>query len=180
MNGPPGNLKSWLRVLDNLSDSIDDRRAELRWLIQEQESGRSPKSFRTLPYGHPLGPTGEPKTFGACGGGNRSGTAQPGAYTYGQAAANERLPSAYWDFSFAEQTRQFDNLNRQYSRIKKNGGVRKPAHRPRSITPEQEQRVRDLLAADVGVKKAAKVVGIGVSGVQRIKREGVPQVVRLT
>jgi hypothetical protein len=125
-----------------------------------------------LPYSDPLGPTGEPRTFGHVGGGNRSRTtSRPGAHTWAQAKANGRLPSAFWDVGFAEQTRQFDNMNRQSSRIKANGGKRKPPHRPRTVTPEQEQRVRDLLAAGCGIKRAASIVGIGVSAVQRIKRE---------
>ena len=172
MNAPFGNARAWLRELDSLADTIDDHRAELRRIIREHESGRSPRSFRPLPYSDPLGPTGEPRTFGHVGGGNHSGTARPGHHTWLEAKRNGRLPSGFWDFSFAEQTRQFDNRSRQYNRIKKNGGERKPPHRPRTITPEQEQRVRDLLAAGVGIKKAAEIVGIGVSGVQRIKREG--------
>lgn len=148
----------------------DQRRIDLRRQLRAIESYR-PKALRTLPYNDPLGPTGNPKTFGACGGGNRSGGAAPGRQAWAALRGNGRLPSAFWDAGRADQDRQFDNLARQRSRIKVNGGKRKPPHRPRKVTSEQEQRVRDLLAAGIGINKAAKIVGIGVSAVQRIKRE---------
>lgn len=176
MNAPVRDVKVLLRELDLAAEAEETRRNELLRIVQKHR----PKAFRTLPYGHPLGPTGNVRTFGHVGGGNRSGTAKPGSHLMAFAHAGGRLPSAFWDFSYAEQLRKFEALRKQHRRIDKNGGERRAAHRPRTITAEQEQRVRDLLAAGVGMKEAAKVVGIGVSGVQRIKRETVPQVVRLT
>jgi len=37
------------------------------------------------------------------------------------------------------------------------------------LSPDKERRVRDLLAAGTGLVKTAKIVGVGVSAVQRIK-----------
>jgi len=42
--------------------------------------------------------------------------------------------------------------------------------RPR-LSASQEHRIRDLLATDTGVIKTARIVGCGVSAVQRIKAE---------
>jgi hypothetical protein len=170
-------------LLNHLAKGIDERSAELRRQIREHESRHRPAALRPLPYSHEMGPTGNPKTFGIVGGGNKSGGASPGVHTRASAKKNGRLPAAYWDPAVADQNRHFDALRKQRSRIKANGGKRKPPHRPRTITAEQEQRVRDLLTAGVGINKAAKTVGIGISGVQRIKREmadPIPQHVRLT
>jgi hypothetical protein len=170
-------------LLGHLIADADERRAEVRQRIREHEAGRTPKAFRPLPYSDPLGPTGSPRTFGLCGGGNRSGTAKPGAQAWARLKSHGGLPAAFWDPTLKDQNRQFEALRKQRSRIDKNGGERKPAHRPRTISLEQEQRVRDLLTAGVGINKAAKLVGIGNSGVQRIKREmaqPIPQPVQLT
>lgn len=177
MNKPLRNCSGTvLRGLERLADDLelDEYRAELRQLLREHESSRTPRAFRPLPYGDPFGPTGEPKTFGrmgSCGGGNRGGTAAPGRQAWADLKAYGRRPSAFWDANRVDQDRAFEALRKQRSRIKANGGKRKPPNRPRTITTEQEQRVRDLLAAGIGINKTAKIVGVGVSGVQRIKRE---------
>lgn len=158
-------------LLNHLAKGIDERSAELRRQIREHEARHRPAALRPLPYSHEMGPTGNPRTFGIVGGGNKSGGASPGVHTRVNAKKNGRLPAAYWDPSVRDQNRHFEALRKQRSRIKANGGKRKPPHRPRTITAEQEQRVRDLLAARIGKKKIAKLVGIGVNGVQRISRE---------
>lgn len=160
MNAP------WL--VSHVEELDDGSRAKLRRLLLEHDARYRPAAaFRPLPYSDPLGPTGALRTFGHVGGGNHTGTARP---TYGPG----ELPAAFWDQNYAESLKRFDNTRRQQSRIKANGGKRKPAHRPRTITAEQERRVAELLASGCGIKKAARLVGIGVSAVQRIKRERVP------
>jgi DNA invertase Pin-like site-specific DNA recombinase len=43
-----------------------------------------------------------------------------------------------------------------------------------ALSPDKERRVRDLLTAGTGIVKTAKIVGVGVSAVQRIKAEKAP------
>jgi hypothetical protein len=68
-----------------------------------------------------------------------------------------------------ERNRRFDASRKQYSRIKANGGKRRPVGRPRTVSADKEKRALELLAAGWGIKRVAKELGTGVSFVQRVK-----------
>ena len=180
MNAPLRDFRLWLRELDVIAEQIeiDAHRAEVRRQIRQHESSRRPPvAFRPLPYSDPLGPTGtSPRSFLHVGGGNKTGNAKtdpkpPTGFNWEDLHGLTIMGS---DRPLHEMDRALNNIQRQWSRIRANGGKRKPAHRPRTIPSDKEQRVRDLLKAGCGVKKTAGIVGVGISAVQRIKREGVP------
>jgi hypothetical protein len=162
---------AWLDALDRGPGRVreEQHKSEVRDVLNAHRS-RVVVVLPTLPHGHPLGPTGS-RTLGYFGGNKSSRLKQP------------RKINLPWGYHFEspkpplppdvqKQNREFDNRRRQFNRIRANGGKRRPAHRPRTITVDKESMVLELLASGLGVKRVAKMAGIGVSGVQRIKREG--------
>jgi hypothetical protein len=159
-------LESVERAPERLRESLDQQRhrAAVRQLIADKQQAR-PIAVPTLSYNHELGPTGTaPKTLGHVGGGNHSGTARP------RPTLDEWGMRVIWPLAGSqEQKRHFEAKRKQYSRIKANGGKRRPVGRPRTISADKEKRAHELLAAGVGIRRIAKELGTGVSFVQRVK-----------
>jgi hypothetical protein len=170
----------WLESVERAPERIERERHRhaVRRLIADKQT--RPIAISPLPYDHALGPTGTgPKTFGHVGGGSRNNVLstnvnkarvrmvallgqlhKQGIHLVGNRPIYPLDP---------EQNRHFDASRKQYSRIKANGGKRRPVGRPRTIGSDKEKRALELLAAGWGIKRVAKEIGTGVSFVQRIK-----------
>jgi hypothetical protein len=162
-------LESAERAPERLRESLDQQRhrAAVRQLIADKQT--RPIALSPLSYDHALGPTGTgPKTLGHVGGGNHSGTARPRP-TFDEWGMRVIWPLAGWNPQAREQKRHFEAKRKQFSRIKANGGKRRPVGRPRTISADKEKRVRELLAAGWGIKRIRKEVDVGVSFIQRIR-----------